>query len=69
MKNESLDVLLGTFSNIENDNKKYDENASKLETEAFNSAKDDGQTRTKLTISFLRGFWVANFFLWFCVVI
>ncbi|MCR1553743.1 MAG: hypothetical protein NQ098_16735 [Enterobacter cloacae] len=69
MKNDSLEALFGTFSNIEDDNKKFDESATRLEVEAFNSAKDDGQTRNKLTLTFLRGFFGLLIFSCFFVLI
>lgn len=56
MKSDSLSSIIGAFSGVEDDNKKYDENATELETKAFNSARDDGQTRNRLTNTFLKGF-------------
>ncbi|MEB7993459.1 hypothetical protein NGI19_08590 [Raoultella ornithinolytica] len=56
MKSDSLNAIIGNFSSVEDDNKKYDEDATKLETKVFNPARDDGQTRNKLTITFLKGF-------------
>jgi len=69
MKNDSLNSIIGAFSGVKDDNKKYDENATELETKAFNSAKYDGQTRNKLTNTFLKGFFGLLIFSCFFVLI